>query len=385
MTIRLFHDSDALTFEATIVGHDGDPTRVLLDRTAFYPTSGGQPHDTGVLGGVPVRDVIDTDLGIVHVVERAIPPGPVHGEVDAVRRFDYTVQHTAQHLLSAMAADRFGWETSSVHFGRENSTIEFATAAASDRELADLEACANAAIRADHLVTIGWEPAGAAGLRKPSARDGMLRIVTIDGIDRSACGGTHVTSTGRIGSLWVRDSERIRGHVRVVYLAGPRVLVEARSLDAMLRSLAVATGSAVDELPDLVPRRLDALRVAEVKVAALEVRAAAAEAARLAAGTEPGPDGTRVITELASGRSPEEMQHLARAAAARPGTRFVGTIASPPRVVVAAHPDTGWHAGTMLRAALAAVGGKGGGSPIFAQGTVEQASDLAQVVAALLT
>lgn len=385
MTIRLFHDSDALTFEATIVGHDGDPTRVLLDRTAFYPTSGGQPHDTGVLGGVPVRDVIDTDLGIVHVVERAISPGPVRGEVDAVRRFDYTVQHTAQHLLSAMAADRFGWETSSVHFGREYSTIEFATAAASDRELADLEACANAAIRADHLVTIGWEPAGAAGLRKPSARDGMLRIVTIDGIDRSACGGTHVTSTGRIGSLWVRDSERIRGHVRVVYLAGPRVLVEARSLDAMLRSLAVATGSAVDELPDLVPRRLDALRVAEVKVAALEVRAAAAEAARLAAGTEPGPDGTRVITELASGRSPEEMQHLARAAAARPGTRFVGTIVSPPRVVVAAHPGTGWHAGAMLRAALAAVGGKGGGSPTFAQGTVEQGSDLAQVVAALLT
>ncbi len=385
MTIRLYHDSAALTFEATVIGHDSDPTRVLLDRTAFYPTSGGQPHDIGMLGGVPVHDVIDADVGIVHVVERAIAVGPVEGMVDAARRFDYTVQHTAQHLLSAIAADRLGWETRSVHFGAESSTIEFAAPAASDRQLAELEEWANTAISTDHPVTIGMEPAGAPGLRKPSTREGMLRIVTIAGLDRSACGGTHVTSTGRIGSLWVRGSERIRGHVRIVYLAGPRVLGAARALDAALHGLAAAAGSAVDELSDLVPRRLEALRVAEARLEVLEATVAAAEAARLAIGTTPGPDGLRVITELDSGRSPDEMQRLARAVAALAGTRFVGTIASPPLVVVAAHPESGCHAGTMLRAALAVVGGKGGGSPTFAQGTVEQSSDLAQVVATLLT
>lgn len=385
MTIRLYHDSGALAFDATVVGHDGAPTRVLLDRTAFYPTSGGQPHDIGVLGGVQVCDVIDTDVGIVHVVERAIPVGPVDGLVDAVRRFDYTVQHTAQHLLSAIAADRLGWETSSVHFGAEYSTIEFATDAAGDRELADLEEWANAAIRTDHPVTSVMEPAGAPGLRKPSKREGMLRIVTIADLDRSACGGTHVTSTGRIGSLWVRGSERIRSHVRVVYLAGPRVLSVARTLDAALQGLATAAGSSIDELPDLVPRRLEALRVAAARVEALEETVAAAQAARLAATTEPGPDGIRVVTELESDRPPEEMQRLARTLAALPGTRFVGTISSPALIMVTAHPDTGWHAGQMLRTALAVVAGKGGGSSTFAQGTVARPSDLAQVVAALLT
>ncbi|MEO8478827.1 MAG: alanyl-tRNA editing protein [Gemmatimonadota bacterium] len=384
MTIRLYHDSDALAFEASVIGHDGDPTRVLLDRTAFYPTSGGQPHDTGELGGVPVHDVIDADVGIVHVVERPLAVGSVEGMVDAPRRFDYTVQHTAQHLVSAIAADRLGWQTSSVHFGAEYSTIEFATESASDGELAALEEWANTAIRADLPVTISVEPAGAPGLRKLSTRAGMLRIVTIADLDRSACGGTHVTSTGRIGSLWVRGSERIRGQVRIVYLAGPRILGAAHALETTLHDLAATAGSAVDELSDLLPRRLEALRMAEARVAVLEATVATAEAARLAAGTPPGPDGIRVITDLESGRSPDEMQRLARAVAALASTRFVGTIASPPLVVVAAHPESGRHAGTMLRTALAVVGGKGGGSLTFAQGTVERSSDLAQVVATLL-
>ncbi len=384
MTIRLYHDSDALAFEASVIGHDGDPTRVLLDRTAFYPTSGGQPHDTGVLGGVPVHDVIDADVGIVHVVERALAVGSVEGMVDAPRRFDYTVQHTAQHLVSAIAADRLGWQTSSVHFGAEDSTIEFATESASDGELVALEEWANTAIRADLPVTISVEPAGAPGLRKLSTRAGMLRIVTIADLDRSACGGTHVTSTGRIGSLWVRGSERIRGQVRIVYLAGPRILGAAHALETTVHGLAATAGSAVDELSDLLPRRLEALRMAEARVAVLEATVATAEAARLAAGTPSGPDGIRVITDLESGRSPDEMQRLARAVAALASTRFVGTLASPPLVVVAAHPDSGCHAGTMLRTALAVVGGKGGGSLTFAQGTVERSSDLAQVVATLL-
>ncbi|HET9066189.1 MAG TPA: alanyl-tRNA editing protein [Gemmatimonadales bacterium] len=385
MTIRLYHDSPALEFEATVIAHDGDPSRVVLDRTAFYPTSGGQPHDTGLLGGLRVLDVIDADARIVHLLDGPLPLGPVDGRVDAERRFDYTVQHTAQHLVSAIAADRLGWETRSVHFGEESSTIEFATASASDRQLADLESRTNAAIMADHPVTTGREPSGAPGLRKPSTREGMLRIVTIAGLDRSACGGTHVTSTGRIGSVWVRGSERIRGHVRIVYLAGPRVLRVARSLDHALQELAAATGSSPEELPDLVPRRFEALRLATARVAALEGTVAAREAERLAHAVAPGPDGIRVVMELASDRSPTELQCLARAMAERPGTRFIGTIATPPLVVVAAHPASGWHAGTRLRAAMAAVGGKGGGAPTLAQGTVAAAADLAEVVATLLS
>ena len=109
MTTRLYYDSASLQFDAQAIAHDGDSTRVILDRTAFYPTSGGQPHDTGTLGTARVIDVIDGDDGIVHVLDAPLALGPVHGAIDGDRRHDFTVQHTAQHLLSALAGDRFGW------------------------------------------------------------------------------------------------------------------------------------------------------------------------------------------------------------------------------------------------------------------------------------
>ncbi|MBP9899466.1 MAG: hypothetical protein KBF28_13890, partial [Gemmatimonadales bacterium] len=112
MTLRLYYTSATLLdFPATVIGHDGDLTRVVLDQTAFYPTSGGQPHDTGMLGGIPVIDVIDDGERIIHVLAAPLPLGEVRGVVNAARRTDHMEQHTAQHLLSAIAADTFGWET----------------------------------------------------------------------------------------------------------------------------------------------------------------------------------------------------------------------------------------------------------------------------------
>ena len=218
MTERLYyHDSRLLEFDAAAVEHAGDARRLVLDRTAFYPTSGGQPHDTGVLGGARVIDVIEEAQRIVHVVDAAVPLGTVHGTVDGFRRRDHTEQHTAQHLVSALAADRLGWDTVSVHFGADSSSIEFATPAASDEQLRRLEHWANEIVGEAREVSIGFEDATVAertGLRKPSGRVGDIRVITITDLDRSACGGTHLSRTSEIGSVLLLGVEKIRGQVR---------------------------------------------------------------------------------------------------------------------------------------------------------------------------
>jgi alanyl-tRNA synthetase len=385
MTHRLYYDSAALKFDAQVVGHHGDPTRVILDRTAFYPTSGGQPHDTGTLGNARVIDVIDADDHIVHILDRPLPLGLVQGEVDADRRNDFTVQHTAQHLLSALAGDRFGWRTESVHFGASHSTIEFDVPSVAAAELAQLEQWANDAIGAATQVTVGYEDAAhATGLRKPTDLTGRIRIISIEGLDRSACGGTHVTSTAQLGSLLLTGVERIRGRTRIGYLAGNRVLTEFRRKAAVVNQIAAATGAGEAELAAVVAIRLATLRETEKQLSMLERELAQTRVRELLREASSGPGGVRRLVLHPGAESVDALRQLAQAAAAEPMVFCVVTAMQPATVIVAASPDTGLNAGALLKSALAAVGGRGGGSATFSQGTVATTAQLEQVVAALL-
>jgi alanyl-tRNA synthetase len=384
MTTRLYYDSDTLSFDAIVTGHDGDDCRVILDRSAFYPTSGGQPHDTGLLGDVRLIDVIDAGEEVVHVTERPVPLGPVHGEVDRARRHDFTVQHTAQHLLSALAGDWFGWETASVHFGEERSLIEFEVAEVGEEQLRQLEDWANTAVQEARAVTVDYEDARVvSGLRKPPPREGTLRIVTIEGLDRSACGGTHVTSTARLGSILVRGMERMRGRTRVGFLAGPRALAHFRRTEALLDRLAREAETSPEELVELLPRRREALKEAEARIAVLERELAENRVRALIDAASPGPGGVRWAVLRAEAIAPAALRHMAEAAAAEPGVAFVATSATSSTIAFSAHPETGIDAGARLKAALAAVGGRGGGSPRMAQGATPDPTLLDQVVATL--
>jgi alanyl-tRNA synthetase len=206
MTDRLYYtDAYLTTFEAAVVARADAGRRIYLDRTAFYPTSGGQPFDTGRLGGVAVIDVIDEGDRIAHVVESPVAGDRLSGVIDWARRFDHMQQHTGQHLLSAVIAVRFGQATVGVHFGRESSTLDLDTPGFGHAEIVEAEARANVAVTEDRPVEVSFEEAaGAAGLRKASGREGTLRIVTIRDLDRSACGGTHVRATGEIGAIAIR-------------------------------------------------------------------------------------------------------------------------------------------------------------------------------------
>jgi len=388
MTERLYyHDSRLLEFDAIAVEHAGDDRRVVLDRTAFYPTSGGQPHDTGLLGGAQVIDVIDEDDRIVHVMDAAVRLGPVHGAVDGFRRRDHAEQHTAQHVVSALAADRLGWETVSVHFGPEHSSIEFATPAVSGEQLGALEQSANTIIGECRDVSIGFEDATLAertGLRKPSGRTGAIRVITIAGLDRSACGGTHLSRTSEIGTVLLLGVEKIRGRVRVAFLAGGRVLAHAKANAALLSAVARDMSCAVGELEALVPARQLEFKALRERLTKFEEELAGSRLRALFHATAPDPDGVRRIVHRATDESAAMLRAMAAAAGPLDRLMFVAIAPSPPTIYFATSADTGIDAGGRLKPALASVGGRGGGSARVAQGTAPTPSALDDVAAALL-
>jgi alanyl-tRNA synthetase len=388
MTERLYyHDSRLLEFEARVLEHAGDDRHLVLDRTAFYPTSGGQPHDTGVLDGANVTDVIDEERRIVHVVDAAVPLGPVHGTVDGFRRRDYAEQHTAQHLLSALAADRLGWDTASVHFGADRSSIELATSAISDVKLRGLERWANEIVGEAREVSIGFEDATIAertGLRKPSGRTGDIRVITIADLDRSACGGTHLSRTSEIGGVQLLGVEKLRGHVRIAFLAGGRVLAHARLSAALLATVARDMGCAVDELERLVPARQLEFKQLRERLTTLEDEIAASRLGALVHATPPDADGVRRLSHRVTDESPAMLRAMAQAVGPLERVMLVAIAPSPPTIYFATSSDSGIDAGGRLKPALVAVGGRGGGSARAAQGTAPTERALEGVAATVL-
>ncbi|MGE5688043.1 MAG: alanyl-tRNA editing protein [Gemmatimonadota bacterium] len=371
MTERLYYlDAYLAAFQATVLERADDGRRLYLDRTAFYPTSGGQPHDTGRLGGVEVVDVVDEGERIAHLLAAPVPAGPVRGEVDWARRFDHMQQHTGQHLLSAVLEDLYGCHTVSVHFGQDASTLDLDTPAITPEQVAAAETRANLVATENRPVSIGFEDAAAAaGLRKASDRTGPLRIVAIQDLDRSACGGTHVRATGEIGAILIGKVERVRKAVRLEFLCGTRAVRRARADHELLARLAAQYSAAPDELPALVEAQRAEVKEAVAGRREAEVRLDRYRAAELYTGTAPDAAGLRRIV-VREERGVDRLRGLAQAIAALPRTLFVGVAASPPGLLVAASEDSGRDAGAMLRSALAPAGGRGGGTPRLAQGTV---------------
>jgi alanyl-tRNA synthetase len=388
MTERLYYrDARLMEFDATVVEHAGDAQHVVLDRTAFYPTSGGQPHDTGRLGTARVVDVTEAGDRIIHVVDSPLSVGAIHGSVDGARRLDHMQQHSAQHLLSAIAADRFGWETVSVHFGSDHSAIEFAVPAVTASQLRELERCANEVVADARPVTVSFESADAAaraGLRKPSGRTGEVRVITVESLDRSACGGTHVTRTSEIGSVLVLADERIRGHVRVGFLAGDRVALHARRGDATLAAVARQLGCAINEIEPLVAARQADLKQAREYASKLEQEVATKRVRELFATILPDADGIRRVTHRAGDESPTLLRLMAQAVAPLERALFVAIVPAPPTVYFGASADSTINAGAILKTALAEVAGRGGGSERVAQGTVPSPDALEQLGAAII-
>jgi alanyl-tRNA synthetase len=388
MTSRLYYtDSYLTTFEGRVIELSDDRRRVYLDQSAFYPTSGGQPFDLGSLGGAPVADIVDEDDRVAHVLADPLPNAAgdiVRGEIDWQRRFDHMQQHTGQHLLSAVFADVFGFETVSVHFGADRSTLDLDVGAIDAKQLIGVERRANEMVFENRPVSVGFEDASTAtGLRKLPTREGTIRVVTIESLDRSACGGTHVRSTAEIGAIVLRTTERMRKQTRVEFLCGARVVRQARSDFETLSGIALSMKASVAEAPGLVSAQGEQLRDALSVRKRLEGELAVFQARELYDRSTPNANGVRVAFNQRDKGSVDDVRALALSFATRPNAVFIATVASPPTVLVASSDDSGVDAGGLLKPALAAAGGRGGGSARLAQGSVPSESALATVVGGL--
>jgi alanyl-tRNA synthetase len=383
-TTRLYYtDSYLTTFEAQVVEVADEGRRVYLDRTAFYPTSGGQAHDLGNLNGVRLADVIDEGERIAHVLESPLDATRVAGEVEWGRRFDHMQQHTGQHLLSAVLEEAYEFHTVSVHFGRDYSSLDLDADSLSADQIQAAEMRANLVIAENRLVTTTFEDAlTASGLRKGTDRTGTLRIVTIAGLDRSACGGTHVRATGEIGGLLIRKVERVRKSARLEFVCGLRAIRRARADFEALTKIAGALSASLDDAAALVGAQAEQLRAAENERRRLEREVAGHRAKALYDAASPDARGRRVVRH--EGASMDELRAVAQAIVALPSAVLVGTIGNPPSLLLAAAEDTGIDAGRTVREIVTKLGGRGGGSPRVAQGTVPNKPLLEQAVASIV-
>ncbi|MBI5599994.1 MAG: alanyl-tRNA editing protein [Gemmatimonadetes bacterium] len=387
MTNRLYYtDTYLRTFDATIVERADDGRRLYLDRSAFYPTSGGQPHDRGTLGGVDVIDVVDEEERVAHVLAAPYAgPDAVHGAIDWPRRWDFVQQHTGQHLLSGTFEALFDMPTVSVHFGDALSTLELRAPALSPAQLRRVEEHANALVAENRPVIVTFEDAEAvaARLRRPSMRTGTLRIVTIEGHDVSACGGTHVRATGEIGALLLRRVEKIRDNVRIEFVCGARAIRRARADYDALSGIAMRLSASVDEVAPLVQAQADeAKALASVNRKLTEEVAGHRARIQWEAAT-PGADGVRRLRGV-DGMSSDELRAWAAACAALPATVAAGAVRSSRTIAAAVSADLHANAGALLKEALQRVGGRGGGSPRTAQGTVPEDGHVDVVLSAVL-
>jgi alanyl-tRNA synthetase len=387
MTERLYyHDSFLREFDARVLSctAEGDRWRVTLDRTAFYPTSGGQPHDTGKLGGVPVVEVADSEgHEVVHYTSAELPAGTVRGEIDWARRIDHMQQHTGQHLLSAVFIELFGFQTISFHLGREISTIDLQAPAITGRHLEEAERRTNEIIFEDRVVNVRFgtaEELAEAGIRKKVEREGVLRAIEIEGVDRQPCGGTHLARTGQAGLLLIRKSERRRETWRVEFVCGYRALCAARGDFATLTQAATLLSCGLPEVPAILGKTLEERRAQHGAAKGLEERLADHEVRLLLASHAAESASARVISAAIEDASPDYLKLLAGRLCGE--AKVVALLASRAsgHVVFAQTKGGSGDMGTLLRETLKEFGGKGGGAKDFAQGSVSDLSKMEQLL-----
>ncbi|HEX8500928.1 MAG TPA: DHHA1 domain-containing protein [Pyrinomonadaceae bacterium] len=400
MTERLYYaDSHLLEFDARVVSvartADGRAA-VALDRTAFYPTGGGQPNDTGSLGGARVVDCVEEEGGrVLHVCEGGAPAEGerVFGRVDWPRRLDHIQQHTGQHILSQAFVELYGAQTRGFRMTEEACEVDVELAEPSDERVERAVGRANEIVWEDRPVRVHQLPPAEAArlpLRRDSERGGTLRVIEVEGFDFSPCGGTHARATGEVGLIAARQWERAKGLVRVTFAAGGRALADYRRANRTARAAASLFSVARDEAAEAAARLqeehkqlLRRLRAAEETAARAEARELYEEAARAAPAGEAG-GAAVVVARLFEGRDAEGLRRLAAGVAAHP--RAVALLGSDEggaaRLVFARSADAPGDMNALMREACLTLEGRGGGRPDLAQGGGQRVERLAAALAA---
>ncbi len=373
-TERLYYrDCYLREFEAEVLAAepDGKAFRVYLDRSAFYPDSGGQASDHGMIAGIPVLNVIDEGELVAHVMERPPAGRRVSGQIDWARRFDHMQQHTGQHIISAAFEQIDNYGTVSFHLGSATSSIDLDSDRLGRRQLEEAEELANRIIFEDrevHILFKSTAEASQMSLRKPTEREGEVRVIEIPEFDLSACGGTHVNRTGAVGTILVRKFERLKGLTRVEFVCGRRALAAARNDFEVLSDAARLFSGAAENLPALISKQSEELKAAMKAREKLIKRIAEYSAVELHA-VAPEVKGRKVVRRIFAAEDAEEAKAIAHALARQPATVALLGVQGKPAMLIFAQTASGPpDMGSILKQTVAKVGGKGGGARDFAQG-----------------
>ena len=404
MTDRLYyHDSFLYDFDAEVRDIiDAPRPALILDRTAFYPTSGGQVHDTGWITSdanakFRVTEVADMEDGrVVHYFEAerdfdkaALQPGTrVRGQVDATRRRDHMQQHSGQHVLSAAFLRLHNMPTVSFHMADDYCSIDLDTPTLTKEQIESAERLANEIILENRGVDIRFvtrEEAGKLGLRKlpPTERD-ELRIVDIRDFDLSACGGTHVAQTGQIASILLRKTEKVRQGWRVEFVAGQRAVAIARRDFTTLTETAALFSAHIYDVPQQARKSLDEVRSLRKQREQSQEELAAAQAAALLAET-PEINGRKLVVRTLAERELNFVKLLAQKLTrlSPHAVALLATTSPQPSLVFAQSAGQPFDMGALLKETMTKLGGRGGGSKDLAQGGLPNANGIDSVLKAI--
>jgi len=367
-------------------GITGTVWGLILDRTAFYPTSGGQPNDLGKIEDANVLDVRDEGDEILHLVDRRPASPDVNGCINWPRRFDHMQQHTGQHLLSAMFQERFGLPTVSFHLGAEICTIDLRGIEPSDAFLEGAERAANQVIFEDRAVNVRYGTAdqlSRLGVRKEVEREGILRAIEIESADLQPCGGTHVKRTGQIGLILVRRCTKVRQDWRVEFVCGGRAERFARGDFQRLRQAAEKLSCGPEEVVSAATRALEERDTNYRNYRAVLERLAKAEAAlAMAAQATPGADGLRVVSRVFENVPADYLGLFAGELAKSEKTMALLATSEGGHLLFAQHPAAGKDMNGLLKQLLEKFGGKGGGTRDFARGKIGDAAKVREALKA---
>jgi alanyl-tRNA synthetase len=397
MTEHLYyHDSFLYEFDAKVIDVTAADSRtaVVLDRTAFYPTSGGQIFDTGFFASdghkVRIAEVSENDDGtILHVVEGAaeIQVGSqIHGQIDVDRRRDHMQQHSGQHVLSAAFVRLFSMPTVSFHMGAESCSIDLDTKNLTSAQVEAAEKLANDVIVEDRPVSIRFVTQAEAqelGLRKvpPVERD-QLRLIDIQDFDLTACGGTHVLATGQIGCILLRNVEKVRQGWRIEFVCGKRGLATARRDYSTLAEAAGLCSSHIWDLPKQVRKYQEETRNSRKTHEQTLQELAQMYADRLL--RERGSDSL-IVTQIFADRDLAFIKLVAQSLTHRNGktVALLASTSAQPALVFAQSPGQPFDLAALMKEALSQLGGRGGGSKDMAQGGFAKVEAVETVLAEL--
>jgi alanyl-tRNA synthetase len=387
-TERLYYrDSHLLEFDARVVDvseRDDGAIAVMLDRTAFYPTGGGQPNDTGTLGEARVVDCIDAEeAGVLHVIQGPVPQigDTVHGAIDSLRRLDHKQQHTGQHILSAAFVRLFDAPTHSFRVMEHECEIDVALDDPTEEKIEKAVDLANQTIWQNLPITIREvtaEEAAALPLRKEPAREGELRLIEISNFDLTPCGGTHANGTGEVGVIAVRGWERAKGLTRIQFMAGLRVVNDYRRANRTATETATLFSAGRDDSPALAARLIDENKKLARRVRELDAIACRVEAEEMIKeaiderGSNPTvrEGSTTIIAKIFDDRDADSLKHLALVLISHPNV--VALLAArdgdTARLIFARSSDATGDMNALMRKACEMIDGRGGGKPDMAQG-----------------